>query len=92
MKDENGVSVETRQPTGIVPPFGDYVIRAEEVTRFGLNQTAKIMIKPHPARVQLSELKAGTEYRICVFNQYDELSGGVVPERYCTAYKESGSN
>ena len=89
VKDENGVSIETRQPQGIIPPFGEYVIRAEEVTQFGLNQTTKIMIKP-PMRVQLTELKAGTEYRICVYNQYDELAGGVVPERYCTSFKERG--
>lgn len=86
--DENGVSIETRQPKGIIPPFGEHVIRAEEVTQFGLNQTTKIMIKP-PMRVQLNELKAGTEYRICVYNQYDELAGGVVPERYCTSFKTS---
>ena len=71
---------------GIVPPFGDYVIRAEEITPFGMNETSKLMIKP-PAKVQLSDLKAGTEYRVCVYNQYDQLAGGIVPDQYCTSFK-----
>lgn len=86
--DETGVSVETRNLVGIVPPFGDYVIRAEEITPFGMNETSKLMIKP-PAKVQLSDLKAGTEYRVCVYNQYDQLAGGIVPDQYCTSFKTS---
>lgn len=87
-QDDKGIVLESKSIVGIVPPFGDYKVRAQKITPTGLNLTSVMDINP-PERLHLESLEPGAMYRICLFNEFDQLHGDVVPDRYCTTYKTS---
>ena len=76
------VRVQSEDRTGIVPPFGEYVLIASSD---GVADT-ELPIKSLPADIILEQLLPEQDYKICLLNKYD-VTGSNVPDEYCTTYK-----